>query len=318
MNSSSQIVCFGELLIDMISANNGSLVQSQGFLKKFGGAPANTAVGLAKLDVPVSFIGKVGNDPFGIFLKQTLDDNKVDTTRLILSNSEKTTLAFVSLTKTGGRDFFFYKGAHETISPQEVNLPNNTFLFHFGSLTQTNETAKRATEKLLIQARKKKAIVSYDPNIREHLWGDLDRARNVVLETVKKVDILKLNKEEALFLAKAKTLDEAAKKLFTNNLDALFITLGKDGCYFKTKNDQGFIKTDLKVKAIDTTGAGDAFNAGYIYSLYKTREKPSRMSKGEMLSMLKLANNIAALTTTRKGAIDAFPDKENISSLTNT
>src|SRR5260221_4961921 len=121
--TSPTIVCYGELLIDMISTNTGSLIQSKGFLKKFGGAPANVAMGLSRLGAPVRFMGKVGDDPFGHFLKNTLEKNKVITDNLILSKTDKTTLAFVSLDKEGQRDFFFYKGAHEAITALEVNLP---------------------------------------------------------------------------------------------------------------------------------------------------------------------------------------------------
>src|SRR5260221_273338 len=128
MNSS--IVCFGELLIDMISTNTGNLISSKGFLKKFGGAPANVSMGLTKLGAPVRFMGKVGDDPFGHFLKNTLEKNHVKTDKLILSKTDKTTLAFVSLDKDGQRDFFFYKGAHESITSSEVDLPPNTTVFH--------------------------------------------------------------------------------------------------------------------------------------------------------------------------------------------
>lgn len=311
MAAPPKIVCFGELLVDMISTTTGDLVSSEGFLKKFGGAPANTAAGLAKLGAPVSFIGKVGNDPFGFFLKRTLDENGVDTASLILDNTQRTTLAFVSLTEKGDRDFFFFRGAHEAITPQEVSLPNNTFLFHFGSLTQTNPEAAAATQKLIDLAQKSKTIISYDPNIRENLWGDLKRASEIILKTTKKVHILKLNEEEALLLSDTKDIKNAVKKLFTPNLDALLITLGSNGCYFKTKKYEGTVST-IKVKVVDTTGAGDAFNAGYIFGIYESGKKIAELSKEEVIKILNRANIIAALTTTKKGAITAFPDKSDL------
>ena len=306
------IVCFGEVLIDMISTNTGNLMNSKGFLKKFGGAPANTAADLAKLGVPVRFMGKVGDDPFGHFLKGTLDENGVGTDSLILSKTEKTTLAFVSLTDSGERDFTFYKGAHKSISSSEVNLPENTFLLHFGSLTQTNETANKATHKLIDQARAINAIISYDPNIRKSLWGDLNRAKKTILDTAKKVDILKINEDEARILSGKEDIGEAGNALFTNNLEALFITLGKDGCYYKTKEFEGFVPIPIKVKVVDTTGAGDAFNAGYIFAIHDSRKRISQMTKDELESGLKIANIIGALTTTKKGAIDACPSREDL------
>lgn len=301
------VTCFGELLIDMISTNAGSLVDSEGFLKKFGGAPANTAVGLAKLGTNVTFMGKVGDDPFGHYLKKTLEEYKVNTQHLILSKTDKTTLAFVSLTDEGERDFYFFKGAHEALTPDELNLPLDTHLFHFGSLTQTNEMAKKATDKLLDQALATGCIVSYDPNIRENLWGDLQRAKDIILETAKKVHILKLNDDESKILSGKENIKEAASVLFAENLDALFITMGAKGCYYKTKSAEGQIKPTIIVKAVDTTGAGDAFNAGYIDAICRTGKHVSDITQQDLEQALKRAVVIGAITTTKKGAISAFP-----------
>lgn len=305
------IVCYGEVLIDMIAKEVGELKDVNSFLKKFGGAPANTAVGLGKLQLPVSFIGKVGDDPFGHYLKTTLEKYTVETKNLVVSKKDKTTLAFVSLTETGERDFTFYRGAHESIQAEEVNLGENVFLFHFGSLTQTNENIQKTTKKLIDQAQKKKVLLSYDPNLRKALWNNLEEAKKVILETATQVNILKINQEEAFFLTGAESLEEAAAKLFTENLEALFITLGVEGCYFKTKQTHDYVPT-IKAKVIDTTGAGDAFNAGYIYALYENQKNPSQMSKHEMITALRRANIIATLTTTKKGAITAFPKKEEL------
>ena len=216
------------------------------------------------------------------------------------------------MTQSGERDFTFYRGAHEAINPSEVNIPENTFLFHFGSLTQTNDAANAATNKLIDQARAMGAIISYDPNIRESLWGDLNKAKEVILETAKKVDILKLNEDEAKLLSGKEDISEAGSALFTDNLEAVFITLGKDGCYYKTKEDEGLVPVPITVKAVDTTGAGDAFNAGYIYAIHKTGKRISQMTKDELESGLRMANIIGALTTTKKGAIDACPNTEDL------
>lgn len=313
MSASPTILCFGELLIDMIATTTGDLTSADGFLKKFGGAPANTSIGLAKLGLPVRFMGKVGDDPFGRFLKNTLDEYHVNTDSLILSKRDKTTLAFVALNEDGQRDFTFYIGAHETISTSEVSLPENTAVFHFGSLTQTNSTTHSATDKLIQQARKQGTILSYDPNVRESLWGNMRHARDIILSTAKYVDILKINETEALLLSNKKTLEEALQTLYTPNLDALLITVGKEGCMYKTKHAEGKASA-YDVTPIDTTGAGDAFNAGFIYSLYTKQKKFSEMTQDELQECFVKATTIASLTTTKKGAITAFPDKAAIAS----
>jgi sugar/nucleoside kinase (ribokinase family) len=311
----SAITCFGELLVDMISMTTGDLASSEGFYKKFGGAPANTAAGLAKLSIPVNFIGKVGDDPFGHFLKHTLEAIGVTTSSLIMSKTQKTTLAFVSLTEKGDRDFFFYKGAHEAISPREVHLPDNTFLFHFGSLTQTTFDSYRATKTLIKQAKKANTIISYDPNIREALWGDLEKAREIILETAKQVNIIKLSEEEACMLAKTNNIKEAVARLFFNNLEALFITMGENGCYYKTRVGEDHLPVPIRVNVIDTTGAGDAFNAGCIYGMYEKQKGIGKMSEEEVRGILKRAMAIATTTTTKKGAIETFPTKKEVEAL---
>ncbi len=308
------VVCFGEVLIDMISLTVGDLIASKGFLKKFGGAPANTAMGLVKLGIPVAFMGKIGDDPFGHFLKQTLENYRVNTDSLVVSKNDKTTLAFVSLGDQGQRDFFFYRGAHEAITADEFSLPINTAVFHFGSLTQTNENGRSTTDKLIQQARQMNALISYDPNIRESLWGSIENARSIILDTRKQVDIFKINDEEALTLSKKDSIEDAAETLFTPNLQALFITLGRKGSYYKTKNYAGYVST-IQVNPIDTTGAGDAFNAGYIEGILSSKYKLSEISQGELEKIVRKATIMASLTTTKKGAITAFPSKASITKI---
>ena len=309
--TTSAITCFGELIVDMISTNTGTLVESEGFLKKFGGAPGNTAAGIAKLGLPVNIIAKVGNDPFGHFLKKTLDDVGVNTSHVIVSEKDKTTLAFVSLDKQGRRDFFFYRGAHELITPSEVDLPEGTAIFHFGSLTQTSESNRRATDKLLAQAEKMSAVISYDPNLRESLWDNLEQTKRIMLTTARKVDVLKISQEEANFLVGRGRVQDLAEELFTKNLDILFVTLGPQGVYYKTAKFSGFVPT-IKVKVVDTTGAGDAFNAGHLSALFETGKRPSQLTKDELETLIRRTNVIASLTTTKKGAISGFPRKSEI------
>lgn len=304
------IVTFGEILVDMISVNTGNLTESRGFLKRFGGAPANTAVGLAGLGVPVKFIGKVGRDAFGEFLKQTLVKNSVEA-HLLTDKAHKTTLAFVSLDLQGGRSFDFYPGSHDRISPQEVDLPIDCSILHFGSLTQIRKKCSEATDKLMRQALDKHALISYDPNIREALWGNLNVAKEIVLKTAQKVHILKINEEEAQVLTGESDMVHASEKLFTPNLQILLITLGPSGSLYRVRGHYNTVPT-IKVSAIDTTGAGDAFNAGFLYGIWESGLPPDQLEKLDLESIIKRANRIASLTTTKKGAISAIPTKKDL------
>lgn len=305
------IVCFGEVLVDMIATKPGSLLAAPGFVRKFGGAPANTAIGLAKLGVPVTFIGKCGDDPFGAFLKHILEKNMVKTDLLVHSTEHPTTLAFVSVTEDGGRDFIFYDGAHSKLTPNEVVLPDCDIV-HFCSVLQASPEGKAATRKVITQAKKRGFILSYDPNIRLNLWKDPKEAKECILETLQEVDIAKVSDEELLFLTGTSDIEVGSKKLFSPNLDALLVTLGAKGCYYRTKNESGFVKTIQSVHVIDTTGAGDAFNAGYLHMLSHAAKKFSEMNRKELEKGLYQANVIATLTTTKKGAVNAFPDQKTI------
>lgn len=298
----------------MISTRPGLLVNAEGFLKKFGGAPANTAIGLAKLGIPASFMGKVGNDPFGDFLAKTLDDYGVNTKFLFRSKTKPTTLAFVSLTADGKPDFVFYKGAHDDINGEEITLPSETQLVHLCSVVQSSAQGRAATDKIIDIARKKGVMISYDPNIRPRLWNDEKLLRQVILSTARKVDYLKVSEEELSFLTGTKTIEKGAEKLWSKNLDALFVTLGEKGCFYKTARFLGYVK-GKKVRVVDTTGAGDAFNAGYIHMVYSSRKKVSEMEKEEIEKGLYKATIIAGLTATKKGAIEAFPTEAELSKL---
>lgn len=307
----TSIACFGELIVDMISINTGNLIASQGFLKKFGGAPGNTACGIASLGGNVNFIGKVGDDPFGHFLETTLREYGVGTQRLVLSKTDKTTLAFVSLDDKGQRYFTFYRGAHENIHEEEVSLSLDTTIFHFGSLTQVLPHARLATQKLIRQAEELGATISYDPNFRPSLWDDPNDAKEIILETAKHAHVMKVNEEEAKLLTGKSNEIEAAKILFKDNLEALFITLGERGCYYKTPHFDGHVRAP-KVRAVDTTGAGDAFNAGFLFGLSESKKRVKDLSQEELEMILKKAVVIAALVATKKGAITAFPTELKI------
>jgi fructokinase len=298
------VQCFGEVLIDRFSS-------SEGVIDEFGGAPANTAIGLAKLHVPVAFIGQVGNDKYGAFLRKTLKDNGVNTDQCLVSHTEPTTMAFVTLGPKGERDFTFQEGAHTAIRPFSVTLPTHTELFHFGSLLQITEPASITTERLLTQAEKQDCIISYDPNVREFLWKDLARAREVILDTVKRVHILKVNEDEARLLTGSQSPEEAAALLFGSKIEIVMITMGGEGCYFKTAKLEGMIPA-IKVHVVDTTGAGDAFNAGFLYGVYKAKKRVNELSLPELTTVLRRATIIGSLTTTKKGATTAFPTQNEI------
>ncbi len=310
-----KVVCFGEALIDLISVEKGvSLAQARAFEKAPGGAPANVAVGLARLGVRSGFMGKVGDDDFGHFLAGTLDDNGVDTSALLFSREARTALAFVSLKQEGERDFMFYRhpSADMLIRPDEISKDyiKAAKAFHFGSLSLIGEPGRSATMEAVRCAQEHGLFISYDPNLRLPLWPSPADARQGMMLGWDFADVVKINEEELEFLAGTSDLERGAKRLFHPKLRLLVISRGKEGCYFATKEEQGHVP-GYRVAAVDTTGAGDGFVAGLLSGLLEIGFRVD--SRERLIDVLGLANAVGALTVTKRGAIPALPSKEEVS-----
>lgn len=309
MNEKKQIICYGELVVDCF----GSV--TEGFMPKFGGAPGNTAIGLTKLEqTDVSFVGMVGADFFGDFLGNTLEANGVDTTHLLRAKLQKTTLAFVSLSADGERDFSFYSGAHDAVSTSDVKDVDftNARVLQFGSLTQSNDECFAATNTMIKNARDAGTYISYDPNVRLPLWESEEKLKYTITKTIPKVDMLKINEEELEFLTGHTDPEKGANQLWQDNLQVLLITLGAQGAYWKTADSANLVSTS-KIRPVDTTGAGDAFNASILYQLFP------HISAGQLdLNAVNLdeaahfANRVASLSTLNKGAVESLPTLEEV------
>ncbi len=303
------IICYGELLIDFY----GSI--KDGFIPKFGGAPVNTAAGLSKLGHDnIYFVGKIGKDFFGDFLKKKVDEYNINSDYLFRTEEKNTTLAFVSLDEKGQRDFSFVRGAHEIISKEDIKDIDfsDSLIFHFGSLTQVNDICFSATKELIQKAKDNNLIISYDPNVREPLWDDLNRLKEIILETSKKVNLFKISSEELEFLTGTTGVENGAKELFNDNLDLLIITLGEKGAFYMTKDCSGFVET-MEYNVVDTTGAGDAFNAGFLFKLkdYIVDGK-IEITEEEIKKSVEFANKVAGITTEKRGAADSIPKAEEL------
>lgn len=314
------VVALGELLIDFTpagkSANGNTLFETNP-----GGAPANVLATLAKYNARTAFIGKVGNDQFGSFLGDTLKKSEIDTQGLIYSKEVNTTLAFVHLKEDGDRSFHFYRspGADIMLDEQEVDiaLVQNAKVFHFGSLSMTHEPAKTATLKAVKAAQEKDVLISYDPNLRPALWKSLSHAKEAIIEGMQYADILKISEEELEFITDISDLEEGSQFLFVKfDLKIVLITLGSKGCFYRFGKDTGHI-TGFQVNAIDTTGAGDMFLGSFLYQLIKKDVSWNLIQAEDFEKMILFANAVAALGTTKKGAIPAIPHLHDVNKLIN-
>ncbi|MFF2090616.1 PfkB family carbohydrate kinase [Paenibacillus sp. NPDC058174] len=307
------VICLGELLIDFVStAKDVELIDSPGFVKAPGGAPANVAAGVVKLGGTAGFIGKVGDDPFGHYLKRVLDDLTVDTRCLALDREARTTLSFVAQKPDGDRDCMFYRhpGADMLLSAadiDEVYMSQGT-IFHYGSISLGSPSSKEATLQALAFARAHGLLISYDPNLRMDLWPDQEHARKEINEGFGYADIVKISEEEFRFITGCSTVEECGRYILERGPKLVIVTLGKDGCYYTTGESSGYSE-GFKAEVVETTGAGDAFVAAVLQGLAE-RKKAGQPLFEELPELLRFANAAASLATTRIGAIPSLPTRE--------
>lgn len=314
----NDIVALGELLIDFTAhgfSENGSFL----FEQNPGGAPANVLVALSKLGKNTAFLGMVGRDKFGVFLKNVLVENNVNTEGLKFSESVNTTLAFVHLEKDGDRVFSFYRnpGADMMLTKEDLNfeLIENSKIFHFGSLSLTSEPSRSATLAAVTFAKENGLIISYDPNLRPLLWSSLDIAKQQIISCLKYADILKISEEEFHFITGISDLDVGTELLYNRGISIILITLGEEGCYYKYKGGSGIVK-GYKVNTIDTTGAGDGFLGGVLYNFCNmTLDEINDINRECFEKIIKMGNAVGALVTTKKGAIPSMPMLDEINDL---
>jgi fructokinase len=314
------VLCLGELLIDFVATESGVTVgDASGFLKAPGGAPANVAVGLARLGISSGFLGKVGDDDFGRFLAGTLAQNGVDVSGLRFSEEARTALAFVSLRADGERSFVFFRhpSADMLYEPAEVDdeAIRGAKALHFGSITLIGEPSRSATLHAVSTARGAGKIITYDPNLRLALWPDAKAARDGMLLGWPLAHAVKVSREELEFLTGSSDVESAGRSLWHDDLRILLITDGAHGADYLTTHSTGHVD-GFDVESIDTTGAGDGFMAGFVS---RWLEDDSLLDEpGKIVEALRYANAVGALTTTRRGAIPALPTAEEVAQFLRT
>lgn len=304
----TDITAVGEILIDLTQSGVNELGIPV-FAANPGGAPANLAVAAARLGAKSAFIGKVGTDSFGTFLRNTLIENHVDVSGMVTDLKNRTTLAVVAVDKQGERTFSFYRdpSADVNLCAEEIadeQLKNTKFL-HFGSVSLTTDPARSATLHAARRAKQYGATVSYDPNYRASLWSDKATAIERMLEPLALVDVLKVSDEELPLLTGTSDLDKGSQLLADKGIALVLVTLGADGAYYRFGDHTGHIP-GVKVKVGDTNGAGDTFFGATLSQLCKFN-KLSDITVSELENILTVANKAAAITTSRHGAIPAMP-----------
>ena len=308
-------LCIGELLIDFVSTTpDVTLAEAPGFVKAPGGAPANVAVGLAKLGIDAGFIGKVGADAFGDFLRETLQQNNVDTAYLIAGDTSRTTLAFVATRSDGMKDITFYRhpGADIQLSPDEIDTDyiQSAELFHYGSVSLSHSPTREATLAAIQAAKAGGARLSYDPNLRLMLWDNASDAKRWIWEVMPDADVVKISKEEWEFVTGDADFAYGIKQILDLGVKLLVITLGERGCYYTNGNAEGFVD-GFVVNVVDTLGAGDAFVAAMLTQLMPHADLTS-LEKVRLDAIMRYANAAGALATQKVGVIPSLPTPTEI------
>ena len=307
----TKILCIGEALIDMICTDKGkSLSHGDNFLKKTGGAPTNVAAAIAALGGNVTMAAKVGNDPFGKQLIDTMKDLGVSTQFMLQDDTHFTTFAFVSLMEDGERDFVFNRGADGQLSEADIEAIDldEYSIIHFGSATAfLPGPLQQAYVSLLKKAAAKNIFVSFDPNYRHLLFKD-DKASFIEQSWyfLQHCNFFKLSDEEAMLLTNTTTVMDAAQKLLEQTSALFTITLGKEGTLLGFQNNISILPS-IKITPVDTTGAGDAFVGAVLYQLSnKTMVEIKEQPVEEWNRIITNANKAGARTCEYMGAMEAF------------
>lgn len=312
------VTAMGELLIDFTEYG----ISNQGnptFEANPGGAPCNLLSMLTRLGKKAAFIGKVGEDSFGKLLRKAAEEQGIDCSGLRMDPEVHTTLAFVHKLPDGDRDFSFYRspGADMMIRPEEISEEQilNSRIFHFGSLSLTDEPARSATKTALKMAERSGCLRSFDPNLRPPLWKDPDDAKQQIEFGLQHCDILKIADNEIQWFTGEKDFDKAADQIRHDHpgIRLLCLSLGSDGSIAYYKGFRFKVPAFLREDTVETTGAGDTFGACILN--YVLENGLDDLSVGQLREMLTFANAAASVVTTRKGALRVMPRKEEVEEL---
>ena len=309
------VTALGELLIDFAPKS----VDAAGYptlAANPGGAPGNFLAALNKYGCSTAMIGKVGEDMFGHLLLNTLKEAGIETRGVVVDPTQFTTLAFVSLDESGNRDFSFARkpGADTCLNAAEIepDLIEDTRVFHFGTLSLTNDPARDATHKAVAMARAAGRLVSVDPNLRKPLWPTEDAAKEAIEWSLRQANIVKISDEEIEFLW-GLTPEQGARKLLDEyGVSLVYATLGPKGCHAANKQAAVTVGSPRGMNVIDTTGAGDIFGGSAMSRFLKLDKRPEDVTEAELRDIVTFGCTAASLSTQKHGGISSVPEEAEV------
>ena len=308
------VVALGELLIDFAPVS----LDGSGYptLKANpGGAPGNFLAALSAYGAETAFLAKVGKDAFGELLIQTMQNAGIEIRGIVCDADVFTTLAFVTLDASGDRSFSFARkpGADTRLSWDEVDksLIDEAKIFHFGTLSLTNEPSRTATQKAVAYAKSKGKLISCDPNLRLALWPSADAAREQILWALQQADVVKISDEEICFLWGCDADAGADRLLKDYGVSLAMVTLGPRGCLLKN-GSACFVSESPSVRPVDTTGAGDIFGGSAISRLLQLNKPIASLSADDLAYISRFAVTAASLSTELVGGIPSIPARDTV------
>ena len=309
------VVALGELLIDFATLQTDKAGYPT-MAAHPGGAPPNFLAALTKFGAKTALLSKVGNDTFGNLLIGSLTQAGIETRGIIKADDVFTTLAFVTFDRTGDRRFAFARkpGADTCISYEELDLSliDRAKVFHFGTLSLTDEPARSATYRAVAYAKNAGKLITYDPNLRIPLWKDLQIAKEQLLWGLAQADVVKISDEEVEFLFGLSPEAGADHILANYGVKLVFVTCGAKGCFFKNAVAHGFVPALTGLSVVDTTGAGDIFGGSAVWKLLQLGHAPETLTENQLRDVVTFACASASLSTTRPGGFTSVPDYEEI------
>ena len=308
------VVALGELLIDF-AAKSTDAGGYPTLAANPGGAPGNFLAALNAYGRKTAFLGKVGNDAFGHLLLKTIKEAGIETKGIVADDSVFTTLAFVTFDEDGDRSFSFARkpGADTRLTWEEIDrsLIDEAKVFHFGTLSLTDEPVRSATRKAVAYAKEQGKLITCDPNLRKPLWSREEAAREQMLWSLHQADVIKISDNEVEFLWNC-TPEEGADKLLKEfGVSLAMVTLGPDGCLLKTKH-AAFRAACPKVHPVDTTGAGDIFGGSAVARLLELDKSIEALTEEDLAYIGTFATTAASLSTEAMGGIPCIPEKNAV------
>lgn len=309
------VTALGELLIDFTCTGT----DSQGYPAMQahpGGAPANFLAALSKFGAKTALLGKVGTDAFGKMLTATMKKAGIETRGIVADDSVFTTLAFVTLDERGDREFSFSRkpGADTCLGFEELDLQliDEAKVFHFGTLSLTDEPSRTATYRAVDYAKSSGKLITFDPNLRKPLWKDLRQAKAQMLWGLSRADVVKISDEEAVFLFEREPKEAAEYILANFDVKLVFVTCGAEGCYYQNAKASGRVPSLSNIPVADTTGAGDIFGGSAVWKILSLGKAPEELEEAELREIVRFACTSAALSTTKPGGISSVPEYREV------